>query len=110
MDQAKLWQVNGVELCAETFGRAADPALLLIHGAAASLLAWDEELCRRLAAGGRFVIRYDHRDQGRSTSYPPGQPGYGLAELAADALTNLLESARLGLRRWRHETAGSHGQ
>ena len=54
--------------------------------AAASLLAWDEELCRRLASGGRFVIRYDHRDQGRSTSYPPGQPGYGLADLATDAL------------------------
>ncbi len=86
MDGAKLWRVNGVEICAETFGRASDPALLLIHGAAASLLAWDEELCRRLAAGGRFAIRYDHRDQGRSTSYPPGRPGYGLADLAADAL------------------------
>jgi pimeloyl-ACP methyl ester carboxylesterase len=96
MDGAKLFDVNGVEICAETFGLASDPALLLIHGAAASLLAWDEELCRRLAAGGRFVIRYDHRDQGRSTAYPPGQPGYGLVDLSRDAL-GLLDA--LGVRR-----------
>jgi pimeloyl-ACP methyl ester carboxylesterase len=82
----KIVRANGVDLCAETFGRASDPALLLIHGAVASLRAWDEELCARLAGGGRFVIRYDHRDQGQSVSYPPGRPGYGLPDLAADAL------------------------
>ena len=30
----------------------------------------------RLAAAGRYVIRYDHRDTGGSTTYPPGEPGY----------------------------------
>ena len=29
-----------------------------------------------LADGGRFVIRYDHRDTGRSVTYEPGRPGY----------------------------------
>ena len=28
-----------------------------------------------LADGGRFVIRYDHRDTGRSVTYEPGRPG-----------------------------------
>jgi pimeloyl-ACP methyl ester carboxylesterase len=92
----RILQANGVAICAETFGRGSDPALLLIHGAVASLRAWDEELCERLAAGGRFVIRYDHRDQGQSVSYPPGRPGYGLPDLAADAL-GLLDA--LGLER-----------
>ena len=92
----RILKANGVELCAETFGRASDPAILLIHGAAASLRAWDEELCARLAAGGRFVIRYDQRDQGRSTAYPPGAPGYALPDLAADAL-GLLDA--LGIAR-----------
>jgi hypothetical protein len=36
---------------------------------------WDAEFCRLLAAGGRFIIWYDHRDTGRSVSYPPGAPG-----------------------------------
>jgi pimeloyl-ACP methyl ester carboxylesterase len=38
-----------------------------------------------LAEGRRFVIRYDHRDTGRSTTYEPGRPGYSGADLVADA-------------------------
>jgi pimeloyl-ACP methyl ester carboxylesterase len=49
------------------------------------MLWWDEGFCRMLADGGRFVIRYDHRDTGRSTTYEPGRPGYGGADLVADA-------------------------
>ena len=75
---------NGVDLCAETFGEPADPAILLIHGAGNTMLSWDEALCERLAAG-RFVIRYDLRDAGRSVTYEPGAPPYGLRDLVADA-------------------------
>ncbi len=82
----RLLPVNGIELCTQTFGTAADPAILLINGAAASLLWWDTELCERLAAADRYVIRYDNRDTGRSTSFPPGAPGYSFTDLAADAL------------------------
>ncbi|MFI6149486.1 alpha/beta fold hydrolase [Streptomyces sp. NPDC051109] len=38
-----------------------------------------------LAGGGRFVIRYDHRDTGRSVAYEPGRPGYTGADLVGDA-------------------------
>ena len=31
--------------------------------------------CRLLAGAGRFAIRYDHRDTGRSVTYEPGRPG-----------------------------------
>ncbi|ONI76094.1 alpha/beta hydrolase [Actinosynnema sp. ALI-1.44] len=82
----QLVEVNGAELCVESFGDAADPAILLVAGASASMLWWDAELCERIAAAGRFVIRYDARDTGRSVSYPPGQPGYSLADLVQDAL------------------------
>jgi pimeloyl-ACP methyl ester carboxylesterase len=50
------------------------------------MLAWEEEFCERLAAGSRFVIRYDHRDTGRSVSYEPGAPPYALRDLVADAV------------------------
>ena len=78
-------RVNGVDLCAETFGEAGAPAILLISGAAASMDWWDPEFCGRLAAGGRFVVRYDHRDTGRSVTSPPGAPAYEGPDLVRDA-------------------------
>jgi pimeloyl-ACP methyl ester carboxylesterase len=42
-----------------------------------------------LADGGRFVIRYDHRDTGRSVTYEPGHPEYTGANLVADAASVL---------------------
>jgi pimeloyl-ACP methyl ester carboxylesterase len=61
-------QANRVDLCVETFGGRADPAILLIAGATASMDWWEDEFCHRLAAGSRCVIRYDHRNTGRSVS------------------------------------------
>jgi pimeloyl-ACP methyl ester carboxylesterase len=81
----RVLEVNGVQLCTEPFGDAADPPILLIMGIGASMLWWDEGFCRMLADGGRFVIRYDHRDTGRSVTYEPGHPGYTGADLVADA-------------------------
>src|SRR4051812_17269344 len=78
-------EANGVELCTEAFGEPGDPPILLIHGTGASMLWWEEDFCRMLAGGGRYVIRYDHRDTGRSTTYEPGRPEYTGADLTADA-------------------------
>ena len=78
-------QANGVELCTESFGDPADPPILLIMGIGASMLWWEDGFCRLLANGGRHVIRYDHRDTGRSVTYEPGNPGYTGADLVADA-------------------------
>jgi pimeloyl-ACP methyl ester carboxylesterase len=80
---------NGVELCTEPFGDPDDAPILLIMGIGTSMLWWDADFCRRLAAGGRYVIRYDHRDTGRSTTFPPGEPGYTGAALTVDALAVL---------------------
>lgn len=78
-------EANGVELCTETFGDPAHSPLLLIMGTGASMLWWEEGFCELLADGGRFVVRYDHRDTGRSVTYAPGCPGYTGADLVADA-------------------------
>jgi len=82
----RMIEVNGVELCTESFGRPADPPVLLIMGIGASMLWWQDGFCRLLAEGGRFVIRYDHRDTGRSVTYEPGRPEYTGADLVADAV------------------------
>lgn len=55
-------------------------------GGGASMLWWPAEFCQRLAARGRYVIRYDQRDTGRSTKFTAGDPSYTLDDLAADAI------------------------
>lgn len=82
----RMVDVHGVEICAETFGEPVQPPVLLIMGTGASMLWWDERFCRMLADGGRFVIRYDHRDTGRSVAYEPGRPEYTDGDLVADAV------------------------
>ena len=81
----RMIEANRVELCTESFGVPADPPVLLIMGVGGSMLWWEEGFCRMLAEGGRFVIRYDHRDTGRSIAYEPGRPEYTGADLVADA-------------------------
>ncbi len=75
--------INGAASCVAVQGGVDDPAVLLVGS---SMLSWPDELCERLVAGGRRVIRYDVRDTGRSESYPPGEPGYSLADLVDDAV------------------------
>jgi pimeloyl-ACP methyl ester carboxylesterase len=80
---------DGTTLAVETRGRDDDPVLLLIGGAGWSRDWWDDELCDRFVAAGLRVVRYDHRDTGESTHWPPGAPGYTGADLTADALAVL---------------------
>ena len=91
----RMIEVNGVELCTSSFGDPSDPPILLVMGIGASMLWWEEGFCRLLADGGRFVLRYDHRDTGRSVTYEPGQPVYTGADLVADAV-GVLEAYGIG--------------
>lgn len=77
---------NGVTLATEAFGRPGDPALVLVMGATASMLGWPEALCRALADRGLFVVRFDHRDTGGSSTVAPGEATYSVEDLAADVL------------------------
>jgi pimeloyl-ACP methyl ester carboxylesterase len=79
-------KANGIELWTESFGKPADPPLLLVMGASAQGYGWPEGLIELLVAGGRYVIRYDHRDTGQSTCIDFQKNPYTLEDLAADAV------------------------
>ncbi len=87
--------IDGIDLCYEVFGVPADATVLLIAGGAQSMIWWEEEFCSRLAEAGRRVVRYDHRDTGRSTSSPPGRPSYTAHDLTTDPL-RILDALGVG--------------
>lgn len=78
-----LHAVNGVSLAAEHFGDPTAPLILCIGSP--TMLSWPDALCESLAEAGRYVVRYDLRDAGASTTIDPDNPAYNLRDLAADA-------------------------
>ncbi|MFI6818250.1 alpha/beta fold hydrolase [Nonomuraea sp. NPDC050328] len=58
--------MQNIAIWSEEFGAATDEPILLIMGSMSQGILWPDELVGRLTAGGRRVIRYDHRDTGRS--------------------------------------------
>jgi pimeloyl-ACP methyl ester carboxylesterase len=92
-------QVGDAELCVDTYGDQGDPAVLLMGGATSSMDWWEPEFCERIASAGRFVIRFDNRDTGESTTCPVGAPSYTGADLSNDPLRILdalgIEAAHL---------------
>lgn len=85
-DKETMIKTDSLEICSESFGDPDNPAVLLIMGASASMVWWDAGFCQQLADKGGFVIRYDNRDVGRSTTYEPGKPGYDVIDMSDDAL------------------------
>ena len=80
---------DGLSLWSETFGKATDRPVLLIMGAMNQGVFWPEEFCRQLADAGNFVIRYDHRDTGKSSAVDFQKHPYDLDTLVQDAVAVL---------------------
>ncbi|GAA2766665.1 alpha/beta fold hydrolase [Streptomyces paradoxus] len=85
----RIVRANGVELWAEGFGDPGHPTVLLVMGAQAQGVQWNDGIVRRLVDGNRRVIRYDHRDTGRSSTVDFTTHPYTVADLASDALAVL---------------------
>ncbi|GAA2689198.1 alpha/beta fold hydrolase [Nonomuraea recticatena] len=78
-----------MRLWTERFGDARDPVVLLVMGTATPGLGWPDELVDTLVTAGRQVIRYDHRDTGRSGRVDFAAHPYSVADLAGDAVAVL---------------------
>jgi len=86
-----------VELCVEDMGPADGPLVLLVMGLGLQLVWWRDDFCAELVRRGFRVVRYDHRDIGRSTPFQGPVPSalgfltrrakttYELEDMADDA-------------------------
>jgi pimeloyl-ACP methyl ester carboxylesterase len=78
-----------LRLWTERTGDPAHPAVLLIMGSAAQGISCPDALVTRLVERGVQVIRFDHRDTGRSSVVDFDTRPYAIADLAADCLAVL---------------------
>lgn len=87
--EEKFVTYGELRLWTERFGNHGDPAVLLIMGTSAQGIGWPDDLVDALVAGGRQVVRFDHRDTGRSTCVDFAARPYALADMAGDAVSVL---------------------
>ncbi len=99
---------NGIDIEYVTEGDPSDPPLLLAMGLGAQLISWPDEFVDGLRRRGFFVIRYDNRDSGLSTTFEglpdftalfagdPSSASYRVEDMADDAagLLDELDIAR----------------
>lgn len=103
---SKVVRHNDVDIYTESFGDITHPAVLLIMGATAQGLMWPDEFCLALSRKGLFVIRYDHRDTGKSSRINYVEKPYHLVDLAADALS-ILDDYGIEKAHWIGASMGS---
>jgi pimeloyl-ACP methyl ester carboxylesterase len=82
------------EIYYDTFGSAADPTLLLVNGLGSQCINYHDDWCAKFVAAGFFVVRFDNRDVGLSSSFdsaPVGTHGeaYLIRDMACDAVAVL---------------------
>ena len=80
---------NGLHIWTESFGNHLHAPILLIAGAGAQSIFWEDEFCQRLAESERFVVRFDNRDTGLSDSVDFESSPYTINDMAADAIAIL---------------------
>lgn len=85
-ERGHIGNANHLNIWYETFGKKNDPALLLIMGGLAQGILWPAEFCEKLASAGFYVIRFDHRDTGHSSSIDYEKDPYTLLDMAKDGV------------------------
>src|SRR4051794_8476354 len=85
----KFISAGDLRLWTERFGDPEHPAVLLVMGTSAPGIGWPDELVETLVAAGKQVIRFDHRDTGRSDCVDFATAPYAIADMAADTVAVL---------------------
>lgn len=83
--RGRLVDVGAVELWVDDEGSAGEEAVVLLGGSDAPGFRWSRALVDRLRGDGFRVVRFDHRDCGRSTRVAADSP-YRLDDMVGDVL------------------------
>ena len=75
----RMVKANGIDIWTEDVGNPDGIPILLVMGASAQAILWEGGFIAGLVDGGRYVIRFDNRDTGQTTSFDLEKETYGLA-------------------------------
>jgi pimeloyl-ACP methyl ester carboxylesterase len=90
VDACERFVTSGsLRLWTERVGDPGLPAVLLVAGSAAQSVSWPDALVRRLVRRGVQVLRFDHRDTGRSSVVDFDEHPYTISDMARDCLAVL---------------------
>ncbi|MEV0541167.1 alpha/beta fold hydrolase [Nocardia salmonicida] len=102
--------MRAVTIWSEEFGLETDAPVLLIMGSMSQGVLWPDEFVDLMVAGGRRVVRYDHRDTGESETVDFAAQPYTWHDIKDDVYRVLdahgMESAHLVC----HSAGGLLGQ
>jgi pimeloyl-ACP methyl ester carboxylesterase len=77
---------NNLTLHTEAFGNPSNPACILVACKQGTARFWSDQFCQYIANQGFFVIRYDHRDVGQSSTIDWEKAPYTMTDMAHDAI------------------------
>jgi pimeloyl-ACP methyl ester carboxylesterase len=80
---------NSIDIEYETFGSPEGVPMLMVNGFTSQLTGIEVGFCEAFAAAGRYVIRYDNRDVGKSTWFDgidAATTPYTISDMAADGM------------------------
>ena len=85
-DKGKIAKIQGMDLWYQTFGDKKNPAFLLVMGSGCQGILWPDVFCQKLVSLGLYVIRFDLRDTGFSSSFDYQKNPYNLLDMAQDCI------------------------
>ncbi|MCL2000889.1 MAG: alpha/beta fold hydrolase [Planctomycetes bacterium] len=85
----KIIHTNNIDMWTEVYGNENGNTIILIAGAMAPAVFYPTTFCEKLAGLGFQVIRFDNRDIGYSTHFPPAKndadaPPYSIFDMVED--------------------------
>ena len=90
-------EVNNINIWYEEFGDKSNETILLIMGANANCMQWDQEFIDRLVANNFHVVRFDNRDVGKSTWFGKEPAFNKFLKLLPNFLLRIIVNSIFGL-------------
>ena len=90
-------EANNINIWCEEFGDRSNETILLIMGANANCMQWDQEFIDRLVANNFHVVRFDNRDVGKSTWFGKEPAFNKFLKLLPNFLLRIIVNSIFGL-------------
>ena len=94
---ADLIEVNNINIWYEEFGNTDNETILLIMGANANCMHWDQEFIDQLVANDYRVVRFDNRDVGKTTWFGKEPAFNKILKILPNFLLKMIVNSIFGL-------------